>query len=352
MQPSVHESPDPGTPAPPSAEPQPQRTARRRRRWPWLLAAAAGAYVLVTVGLVVWWCNQPPVFDVAAQTQASSGAAGAEAVPGSAVVGATIGIAETLLEKPGGFIYNDRLPPGLFLDNCPSWECGVLMALRDAVQALRNDFTRAQTQSAENLDVKRADLKLAIDPTSWMLPAAEDEYRQALEALRAYSAALGSGELANGGFFARADNLSAYLALVEKRLGNFGVRLSGSIADPGLSAMVSADPGGQAAQAIARTAPDEVDNVFYCARGYSWAFLHMMRAIAIDFGPVLADKNAEATIQQIDRDLQGAIKPMISPVVLNGHGYGFLANHSLVIASYVSRVNAAVIDLRLLLDQG
>jgi hypothetical protein len=98
--------------------------------------------------------------------------------------------------------------------------------------------------------------------------------------------------------------------------------------------------------------PDRVDDVFFCARGYSWAFLHLMRAISVDFAPVLAAKNAGAQVQRIVQDVEGAIKPMRSPVVLNGGGFGLLANHSMVAASYVARVNAAVIDLRLLLEQG
>jgi hypothetical protein len=39
-------------------------------------------------------------------------------------------------------------------------------------------------------------------------------------------------------------------------------------------------------------------------------------------------------------------------MILNGDGYGFFANHSLVLASYLSRAHAAVIDLRELLAQG
>jgi hypothetical protein len=39
-------------------------------------------------------------------------------------------------------------------------------------------------------------------------------------------------------------------------------------------------------------------------------------------------------------------------VLLNGSGFGPLANHSLVMASYISRANAALIDLRALLAQG
>jgi hypothetical protein len=37
---------------------------------------------------------------------------------------------------------------------------------------------------------------------------------------------------------------------------------------------------------------------------------------------------------------------------MNGSGFGLFANHSLVMASYISRANAAVIDLRNLLERG
>ena len=39
-------------------------------------------------------------------------------------------------------------------------------------------------------------------------------------------------------------------------------------------------------------------------------------------------------------------------VVLNGHGFGLISNHSLVLDLYISRANAAVIDLRFLLQEG
>ncbi|MCH8177532.1 MAG: DUF2333 family protein, partial [Proteobacteria bacterium] len=41
-----------------------------------------------------------------------------------------------------------------------------------------------------------------------------------------------------------------------------------------------------------------------------------------------------------------------SPMIMNGGGFGLFANHSLVMASYISRANAAVIDLRNLMEQG
>lgn len=334
--------------------------ALRDARVRWMLGVLAAA-LLLHVALMLYWGRQPADFDVAAQTRVALAELEAELVPGSTTTATLIRIGDMLLGKPGGFLHNDRLPPGAIMDNMPSWECGVVMALRDAVQALRDDFTRAQTQSIENLNVKRADLKLAMDPKSWVLPAAEDSYREGVDALQAYFADLTAGQAR---FYPRADNLANYLGLVEKRLGNFGVRL-GAAAGAGLGGIEAAglgpDGGWDANAASLAGAPiamedaydaARVDDVFFCARGYSWALLHVMRAAQHDFGQVLADKNAGAQVQRIIHDLEGAIKRMRSPVVLNGGGFGLLANHSLVAASYVARVNASVIDLRLLLEQG
>jgi hypothetical protein len=39
-------------------------------------------------------------------------------------------------------------------------------------------------------------------------------------------------------------------------------------------------------------------------------------------------------------------------MILNGQGFGMFPNHSLVLASYLSRAHSAVIDLRELLERG
>jgi hypothetical protein len=67
---------------------------------------------------------------------------------------------------------------------------------------------------------------------------------------------------------------------------------------------------------------------------------------------VLKDKNALVSMQQIIRELENTQKMIWSPMILNGTGFGPMANHSLVMASYISRANAAIIDLRNLLVQG
>jgi hypothetical protein len=66
----------------------------------------------------------------------------------------------------------------------------------------------------------------------------------------------------------------------------------------------------------------------------------------------LQDKNALVSLRQIIRELESTQQAVWSPVILNGSGFGFLANHSLVMASYMSRANAQIIDLIRLLEQG
>ncbi|HSD70368.1 MAG TPA: DUF2333 family protein, partial [Woeseiaceae bacterium] len=107
-----------------------------------------------------------------------------------------------------------------------------------------------------------------------------------------------------------------------------------------------------AEQRVVKTPWLEIDDVFYEARGTSFALVHFFRAAEFDFAQVLEDKNARASVRQIIRELEASLQPLRSPLVLNGGGFGLFANHSLVMANYMARANAAVINLRELLDQG
>jgi len=96
----------------------------------------------------------------------------------------------------------------------------------------------------------------------------------------------------------------------------------------------------------------EIDDVFFEARGTAWALLHFLRAVEYDFQHVLEDKNATVSLRQVIRELEASLAPMRSPVVLNGGGFGMFANHSLVMASYLSRATQAITNLRELLAGG
>ena len=124
--------------------------------------------------------------------------------------------------------------------------------------------------------------------------------------------------------------------------------------------MPSDRPGDSAAEQSTRTAGEidiktpwtEIDDIFYEARGAAWALMHLLRAVEMDFDGPLRKKNALISLRQIIRELEATQQTLWSPMVMNGSGFGMFANHSLVMASYISRANAAVIDLRQLLQQG
>ena len=88
---------------------------------------------------------------------------------------------DDLLDKPGGYLSNDRMPPSVLLDNMPNWELGVLQQVRDLARVIRNDYSRSQSQSKEDEDVRDAEPAFFIDSNSWLLPASESDYRDAID---------------------------------------------------------------------------------------------------------------------------------------------------------------------------
>ncbi len=313
------------------------------------------AVLLTVLGMI--WSSEPGRFDVRDHTVEAIGGDESRLVTGSVTTATMIRASETLLDKPGGYLSNDVLPPGVLVDNIPNWEFGVVVQVRDLARVLRNDFSRSQSQSAEDEDLSIADPRFHFDHRSWIFPSTESQYREGIAALRRYLVRLGDDDQFDAQFFARADNLREWLALVEKRLGSLSQRLAASVGE----ARFNIDLAGDAAATQSTQTPAEVrvktpwleiDDVFYEARGSAWALLHFLEAAEIDFREVLEKKNAVVSLKQIIRELEATQQTVWSPIILNGSGFGLVANHSLVMASYLSRANAAVIDLRNLLEQG
>jgi len=336
-----------------SAEPKRRRRYLLIRITTVLLAMA----MLLAMAFWWWWDFEPNDFDVSAHAQARASTRGQPVVVGTVTTETLIRVAETLLDKRGGYLSNDFMPPGVWMDNVPSWEFGALLQVRDLAKAYRNEFSRSQTQSTEDIDLLEADPLFSTPSDRWLLPASENQYRKAIGHVEAYLTRLSDKDEYNAQFYARADNLGDWLAVVEKRLGSLSQRLSASVGQ----VRVDTDLGGDAearqstpaaAQQSIKTPWLQVDDVFYEARGSTWALLHFLRAAEQDFEPVLRDKNALVSLRQIIRELEESQQPLGSPIVLNGSPYGFFANHSLVMANYVSRANAAIIDLRKLLERG
>ena len=322
-----------------------------RPLWKTLTLYALGVVVLLQLGTAWYWSRMPDLFWV------NEKADGERTVVGYPTTDTLIRVAETMLDKPGGYLTNDVMPPGVFLDNIPNWELGVLQQVRDLARIMRNDYSRSQSQSREDPDIAVAEPKFFFDNNSWILPRTEAVYRAAIAGFVLYRDRLAPTGQADAHFFARADNLREWLAQVEKRLGSLSRRLGDSVATSVINTDLAGDAAAQASSPLpdnvaVRTSWFEIDDIFFEARGTSWALVHFFRAAEFDFAQVLADKNASASVRQIIRELEASLTPMRSPMVMNGGGFGLFANHSLVMANYMARANAAVINLRELLDQG
>ncbi|NOX93273.1 MAG: DUF2333 family protein [Gammaproteobacteria bacterium] len=325
--------------------------------WVWGAGLMTVTYVVIVSVLGFLWNTEPAPFDVRQATAEITHKSNDDFVVGSVTTATMIRIGETLLYKRGGYLSNDVAPPGLFMDNQPNWEFGVLVMLRDSSGALRNHWSRSQSQSLEDEDLAIAEPLFNFDNSSWILPSTEGEYKDAIAALERYLARLSDTSVQNAQFFARADNLKQYLDIVSKRLGSLSQRLSASVGQVRVNTDLANDPQAQQSTrtpkiVIVKTPWLELDDVFYEARGAAWALVHLLRAVEMDFQSVLKKKNAVISLRQIIRELESSQESTLSPVVLNGSGFGLLSNYSLTMANYISRANAAIIDLRNLLEQG
>ncbi len=319
-----------------------------------LVIAIIAAIMLL---IMLWWNNTPDDFSPIQNANNMAAERNQDVVTGYVSTSTLITLVHAILDKPGGYLSNDIMPPSIWMDNVPNWEYGVLVQIRDFSRTLRNDISRSQSQSLEDDDLSTAEPQFNFNSESWIFPSSEGEYRSGIKALESYLARLSDTEQDNAQFYARADNLASWLAIVEKRLGSLSQRLSASVGQVRINTDLSGDPSANQstpspAEMVTKTPWRQIDDVFYETRGSAWALIHLLKSVEHDFHDVLKDKNALLSLRQIIRELEATQETVWSPMISNGSGFGFLANHSLVMASYISRANAAIIDLRSLLSQG
>jgi len=296
-----------------------------------IVAIVLSVYVLASCAVAWYWSREPGLFDIRVQ---------AETPPTAGVTTAQTlqDMTNILLHKNGGYLSNDVLPPGVFMDNMPNWELGVLTQLRDFTKALQQRIGRSPTQLREDNDLVVAESRFLFDNQSWIVPASETQYQEGMEHLHSYEYRLKSSGDDRAVFLASGENLGYWLAMVELRLNSLSQRLSASVGPR------RSDHDGISNDVI-KTPRLKVDDVFYEARGTTWALIHLLKAVQIDFADELKQKNATERLQQIIVELEETQQPIRSPIILNGSGFGILTNHSLVMASYISRSHAELAEL-------
>ncbi len=304
----------------------------------WLAAIAA----LAAGAVGYYWSEEPAPFNVIDQAILEAEEIERPVVEGTATTAVVIHLVEVLLEKPGGFLANDRLPPGILMDDLPQWEYGVMVMVRDMTRALHDRIGRKQGYPEDD-DITIADARFRIAHDSRFLPDTGSEYQAGAEHLRDYLRRLSNTRNPGAQFDASPENLVLWLKMVE-------VRLDGLLQQ--LGSCVREDAYGVATQAANQEAAPvyaswhQVDNIFFEARGSAWALSHLLQAVEIDFSRTLKKQEARPHIARILRELEPAIAPLKSPVILNGGNYSIWANHPQVLASYLFRARTEVVALR------
>ncbi|WP_162925829.1 DUF2333 family protein [Isoalcanivorax indicus] len=305
-----------------------------------LIPAVLGGLLSLNILMGWHWSREPaqPDLIVAAQP-----------VPGEATTQALINVMTTLLEKPGGYLSNDILPHRLWLDNMPNWEYGALTQARDLSRALQKELGRPRGVTlVEDPDLRVAAPQLAFDHKSWAFPSAEREYRRGIRALERYLVRRREGQEAEvpASFHLDPAALDFWLAEVHDRLKALSRELSGSVGRPLPDAGLLDDE----SVPLSRTPRFQVDDVFYQARGSTWALLHLMRGAEQDFGRQLTP-SGRVHLRRVIHQLEYTQAPVRSPVILNGRGFGLFANHSLVMANHIAGANLSLQELRASLYQ-
>ncbi len=318
--------------------------AGRRRRtevlerpeygWIWKpLLTLLVLYLLVTLALGIWWSRTPAPHSVEQIPMERRGEAAFDpSARGTVTVATLASIVETLYAKPGGYLRNDLFPPGLWLDNMPHWELGVLRQAKDLARALPS-MTPGEVEELE-----AAIRGLAGDGLDWYRPATEDHLAQTVAALDRELQRLGE-DPAEG--YTPGAGLPRWLADVTARLDDLALRLAAGVGSQRWLRELAIDT-----EALPpRTPWYRIDDVFFEARGTGWALVQMLEGVQRDQADVLEAAGVTEQWERLRAELAMTQRRLWSPVILSGSGFGPFANHSLVMALHVGRARDIVAEL-------
>ncbi len=196
--------------------------------------------------------------------------------------------------------------PGVLLDNMPNYQTGLLAAVQRFGVSVRDRLARARGSSQADADLTRAMGLLAYpgnvwvwNPTTSWAPTAtsESQYRQAVQALRAYNQRLAAGEAV---LEKRADNLLDSLDAIAADLGSTSAAIYQAI---DLSQN--------------RWFDFSADDLFYTDKGQLYAYYILLRELGLDYADVIAERGAASNwAEMLDSFRMAAI---LQPwVVVNG----------------------------------
>jgi hypothetical protein len=196
--------------------------------------------------------------------------------------------------------------PGAALDNMPHFQLGMIASLGRFAFELTDQIGRSRGSSAADRDLQEAagllqysGTKWIFDPTTSLMPTAssEQQYRKASRSLTAYNMRVSRGEAL---FDRRADNLQATLDRIASDIGNLSAQIDSQIRE------------NQGAWF-----DFHADDVFYQVKGQVYAYQMIIKALMVDFQPVLQERNVAYQFDQLIQSLNECSQ--LDPwVVVNG----------------------------------
>jgi hypothetical protein len=223
---------------------------------------------------------------------------------------ATVALAADLIDREINthrWVANDPFfMPGSLLDNMPSFQQGIIAALSRFTVELADQIARTRGSSQIDRDLDSASGLLKYPGTVWIFDFAvsfaptassESQYRRAMRAMGDYNQRLSQGQAT---FEIRADNLQATLERIAADVGSSSAAIDRHLAErSGFGLDFSAD------------------DVFYINKGRLYAYYLLLRAMTIDFGKVISERDLSGPWTQMLDSFRAAatLQPW---VVVNG----------------------------------
>ena len=218
-------------------------------------------------------------------------------------------MAANLIERQtdgAGWVANaPAFMPAAILNNMPNFQIGVVQALGVFAFELKDQIGRSRGTSAADPDLETAAGLLQYEPRAWLwgqgnlLPRApaEEQYRKAAEALRAYNARLAAAEAT---FDRRSDNLLAALDRVALDIGTASAELEDAI---------------MGRRKTLGLLDFRADKVFYRVKGRAYAHYMILKTLETDFAGGIEGRETARLYDEMLAALRRAAA--LQPLVVN-----------------------------------
>lgn len=263
---------------------------------------------------------------------------------------------DKVLNKRGGYLTNDYLPPFVMMDNMPAFEKGAINALKRTSDILTEKMAYVGSTKIDD-NLQTAMNALGFNQNTWgyfVLSNTEKEFSRALVGFKKYRESLVDKDPNTGQFVTRANDLREMMGVYQSLLRDLDGTLKSSTGVEKMNFDYENESAKeqQERSKVVKASFMKIDDNFYEAKGVAWVIFNEMIGLRYDFYSVLKDKNALIDFDQALAYMYKINKPYNWAMVLPGGDYTFLGNHSANLASDLSSAESNISRVKDLLKDG